>query len=67
MTQTSQEIINTFERLPISEQKEVIKIILRKNIDIETPNLSDEEFILNAEDIFLELDKRENEVENAES
>lgn len=42
-----------------AEQKEVIKIILRRNIDIETPVLSDEELILNVEDVFLELDRRE--------
>ena len=59
MTQTTQDIISTIDRLPIDEQKEVIKIILRRNIDIETPVLSDEELILNAEEIFLELDKRE--------
>lgn len=59
MTQTTQDIIKTFDRLPIDEQKEVIKIILRRNIDVETPVLSDEELILNAEEIFLELDRRE--------
>ena len=59
MTQTTQDIISTIDRLPIDEQKEVIKIILRRNIDIETPVLRDEELILNAEEIFLELDKRE--------
>ena len=52
MTQTTQDIISTIDRLPIDEQKEVIKIILRRNIDIETPVLSDEELILNAEEIF---------------
>jgi hypothetical protein len=56
MTQTTQEIITKFDHLPIEEQKE---IILRRNIDIETPVLSDEEFVLNAEEIFLELDRRE--------
>ena len=59
MTQTTQDIIKTFDHLPLAEQKEVIKIILRRNIDIETPILSDEELILNAEEIFLELDQRE--------
>lgn len=66
MTQAAHDIIKTFERLPADEQKEVIKIILRRNIDIETPVLSDEELILNAEEIFLELDRREAE-NNAES
>jgi hypothetical protein len=59
MTQTAQDIISTFDRLPSSEQKEITKIILRRNIDIETPILSDEELVLNAEEIFLELDRRE--------
>ncbi len=59
MTQTTQEIITKFDHLPIDEQMEVVKIILRRNIDIETPVLSDDEFILNAEEIFLELDRRE--------
>jgi len=59
MTQTAQDIISTFDRLPTSEQKEITKIILRRNIDVETPVLSEEELVLNAEDIFLELDRRE--------
>ena len=59
MTQTTKEIITKFDHLPIDEQKEVIKIILRRNIDVETPVLSDEELVLNAEEIFLELDRRE--------
>lgn len=59
MTQTAQDIISTFDRLPTNEQKEITKIILRRNLEIETPSLSDEELILNAEEIFLELDRRE--------
>jgi hypothetical protein len=66
MTHAAQDIIKTFDRLPADEQKEVIKIILRRNTDIETPVLSDEELILNAEEIFLELDRREAE-KDAES
>jgi hypothetical protein len=49
MTQTTQEIITKFDHLPMDEQKEVVKIILRRNIDIEMPVLSDEELILNAD------------------
>ncbi|HSK74463.1 MAG TPA: hypothetical protein VK892_22370 [Pyrinomonadaceae bacterium] len=66
MTQTAQDIISTFDRLPPGEQKEVVKIILRRNLEVETPALSDEELALNAEEIFLELDRREAE-EDAES
>jgi len=66
MTQTARDIISTFDNLPPSEQKEVMKIILRRNLEVETPALSDEELILNAEEIFLELDRREFE-EDADS
>lgn len=59
MTQTTQNIISTFDRLPSAEQKEITKIILRRNLEIETPSVSDEELVLNAEELFLELDRSE--------
>jgi hypothetical protein len=59
MTQTAQDIISKFESLPLTEQKEVTKIILRRNLDIEAPALSDDELVLNAEELFLELDRIE--------
>ncbi|MGI8639657.1 MAG: hypothetical protein ACR2MG_06855 [Pyrinomonadaceae bacterium] len=66
MTNTTQEIIEQFARLPISEKREVASVILRDTLETETPDLSDDEFIFNAEDIFLELDRRE-EAQNGES
>ena len=59
MMQTAKEIMTTFEQLPANEQREVAALILRRTLEIETPSLSDEELILSAEDIFLELDQRE--------
>ncbi|MBA2620989.1 MAG: hypothetical protein H0U87_07295 [Acidobacteria bacterium] len=59
MTTTTQEIIEKFARLPISEKREVASVILRDTLETETPDLSDDEFIFNAEEIFLELDSRE--------
>ena len=59
MTQTAQDIISKFDHLPMSEQKEITKIILRRSLEIETPVLSDDELILNAEELFLELDRLE--------
>ncbi len=59
MTTTTQEIIEKFAQLPVSEKKFVVSVILRDTVETETPDLSDEEFILSAEEIFLELDQRE--------
>lgn len=36
MTQTVKEIISTFDHLPLSEQKEVTKIILRRRLEAKT-------------------------------
>lgn len=57
--QTVNEIISSFDRLPPAEQKELTRQILLRNLDIDTPAVSDEELILAAEAIFLELDERE--------
>ena len=59
MTQTALDIISTIDRLPEDEQKEITKIILRRALEIETPDLADDELVLSAEEIFLELDQRE--------
>lgn len=59
MITTAEEIIEKFGQLPFAEKKQVISIILRDSLEVETPDLSDEELVLNAEEIFLELDKRE--------
>lgn len=59
MTQTAQNIISIFDRLPTAEQKEITKIILRRHLEIETPSVSDDELVVNAEELFLELDRLE--------
>ena len=59
MTQTAQNIISTFDRLPTAEQKEITKIILRRHLEIEMPSLSDDELVVSAEELFLELDRLE--------
>jgi hypothetical protein len=59
MTATTREIIEKFAQLPISEKKIVVSVLLRDTLDAEKPELSDEELLSNAEEIFLELDRRE--------
>ena len=59
MTQTAQDIISTFDHLPTNEQMEITKIILRRSLEIETPSMSEDDLVLNAEELFLELDRLE--------
>jgi len=59
MTTTTQEILERFTQLPVSEKKIVVSVILRDALEVETPDLTDDELVLNAEELFLELDQRE--------
>ncbi len=59
MNASVQKVLNTFDSLTKSEQREIALEILKRVTDLDFPSLSDEELVLNAEEIFLELDKRE--------
>jgi hypothetical protein len=65
MISNAQDVLEQFGQLPLAEKKKVATVILRESLDIETPEISDEELILNAEEIFSGLDRRE--AENGES
>ncbi len=55
----AQNIIDTFDELPDAEKQEVAATILRRTLKIEFPPVSDDALVLNAEETFLELDRRE--------
>ena len=59
MTASAQEILNTFDKLPNAEQLEIAVEILRRLINFDFPPLTDEDLVLNAEDLFLALDQQE--------
>lgn len=59
MTALVQELLNTFECLTDSERLELLGEILKRTVDLDFPPLSDEDLVLNAEEIFLELDRQE--------
>ena len=61
MITTAQDIIEKFGQPPINEKQKVVSAILRESLEVEPPSLTDEELVLNAEEIFLELDQRETE------
>ena len=59
MSTDSQHIISSFEALPLVEQREVMAELLRKAAQWDTPPLSDDELTRLADEVFLELDRRE--------
>jgi hypothetical protein len=59
MTALVQQFLNTFDRLPDSERLEVALEILKRVIHLDLPPLSDDDLVLNAEGLFLELDREE--------
>lgn len=59
MTALVQELLKTFDQLTNLEQLELTSEILKRITHLDFPPLSDEDLALNAEELFLELDKRE--------
>jgi hypothetical protein len=53
------EILRAFEHLSEPEQKDLAAEILRRSARWDWSPLSDEDFVLNAEQLFLELAKAE--------
>ncbi|MBW4545308.1 MAG: hypothetical protein KME25_12805 [Symplocastrum torsivum CPER-KK1] len=59
MTALVQELLNTFDRLTETERLELTLEILKRVVNLDFPPLSNEDLVLNAEELFLELDKQE--------
>jgi hypothetical protein len=59
MSTAVQSILSSFELLPDLEKRQLASEIIKRTIEFNLPPLSDEELVLNAEALFLELDKRE--------
>lgn len=67
MTVAVQNILSTYEQLPEAEKRELAAEIIRRSLKLTLAPLSDDDFVLNAEDIFLELDRTEAKDENSQS
>ena len=57
MTILVEELLNTFDRLTDSERLDLVLEILKLTVDLDFPPLSDDDLVLNAEGIFLQLDE----------
>jgi hypothetical protein len=60
-TTTAENLISVFDTLPEPEKREVATVILHRTLNFDLPPLSDDDLALNAEQLFLELDRREEE------
>jgi hypothetical protein len=61
MNGISQQLLDSFERLPENEKQPVAVEILRRTLNVEVPSLNDESLALSAETIFLSFDEYESE------
>ena len=58
---TVEELLKSFDLLPEVEKHKVAMEILRRSLELRSTPLTDEELASNAEQVFLELDRRESE------
>jgi hypothetical protein len=59
MSTATQHLLDAFDLLSAAEKQIVMFEILRRVQDLDLPPLSDEELVANAEELSLELDRRE--------
>ncbi|MBI1745761.1 MAG: hypothetical protein HYR55_04140 [Acidobacteria bacterium] len=59
MSTSVQHILDTFDELPEPEKRALVAEIMRRTAKLEFPPLTDADLALAAEELFLELDKRE--------
>ncbi len=52
-------LLRNFELLPKIEKQQFAWEIIRRSVKFDLPPLSDDELIFSAEELFLELDRRE--------
>jgi hypothetical protein len=57
----SQQLLESFDRLPEDEKQQIVAEILRRTLNTDIPSLTDEELTLSAEALFLSLDEWEDE------
>lgn len=59
MTHEVEALLDTFDHLPEAQQQEAASEILRRVHRLTLDPMSDDELVLSAEGLFLELDRRE--------
>lgn len=63
MNTLAQELLKNFDNLPEIEQQAIAVEILKRVINFDISPLTDEDLVLNAEELFLALDEQETDYE----
>lgn len=66
MSPAVKNILRSYDLLPELEKREVAFQILRRSLSFDLPPLSDEQLAFNADEIFLELDRRESQNDSSQ-
>ncbi len=67
MTTAVKKILRSYELLPEPEKRELAYQIIRRSLMFDMPPLSDEQLLFNANELFLELDRRESQYDSSQS
>ena len=59
MTRSVEELLNSFEKLPEAEKRELASEIIKRSLALDLPQLSDDSLLLAADQVFRQLDKDE--------
>ena len=65
MVTSAQQLLDSFEHLPEMEKRIAASEIIRRTVEYNLLSISDEELVLSAEELFLELDRREAQYEKS--
>ena len=59
MTRSVEELLNSFEKLPEAEKRELVSEIIKRSLSLDLPQVSGDSLIVAADQVFLQLDKDE--------
>lgn len=59
MSTEVESILQSFERLSITDKREVVSEIIRRSLSLDLPPLSDDELVRIADELFVSLDQNE--------
>ena len=59
MTKSVEELLNSFDKLPEAEKRELASEIIKRSLTLDLPDISDDTLLAAADQIFLKLDNEE--------
>ena len=66
MTTAVKKILRSYESLPEIEKRELVYQIIRRSLKFDLPPITEEQLVFNADELFLELDRRESQHDSSQ-